>query len=41
MPVRRRADRDLAVDEAEQHRLLDIAADYGGTGMEFTPRPIA
>ncbi|MFD6113775.1 HNH endonuclease family protein [Streptomyces yangpuensis] len=29
----------LAVDEAEKGRLLDIAADCGGTNVEFTPAP--
>ncbi|GGR47952.1 hypothetical protein GCM10010497_59150 [Streptomyces cinereoruber] len=29
----------LAVDEAEQERLLDIAADCGGTDVEYTPAP--
>ncbi|WP_324605315.1 HNH endonuclease family protein [Streptomyces sp. NRRL S-237] len=29
----------LAVDEAEQDRLLDIAAGCGGTDVEFTPAP--
>lgn len=29
----------LAADSAEREHLLDIAAGYGGTEVEFTPAP--